>query len=211
MQKKFAKILTVTRIDTPPKQENARTAYLNWCFTANNPTVKPEVVFENRYTYLVYQLEEAPLTKTPHYQGVVCLKDKIRLTALSKLYPHTHLEPCRDVQASATYCQKPESRKEGPWVFGAIEDARFKGKRNDIVALRNRVRSHATDRELFEDDITVVPAVKYQKAISAMRIAYVRKKRKKNIFLKIRTTDQSTLRAYRGLDTLGSTPNGQII
>lgn len=120
----------------------------------------------------MYQLESAPETRTPHYQGVICFKERVRLSALKKDNPRCHWEPCIDVHASARYCSKEDTRVEGPWTFGSLTETRFKGKRNDIHNLRERVRSGASNRDLYEDDTTLAAAVRHDRAVDKMRLAY---------------------------------------
>lgn len=63
-----------------------------------------------------FQLEKAPTTGMLHYQGCLSLKDRQSFLQVKNVLPGgAHLEPCRDWFASIKYCQKEESRLDGPW------------------------------------------------------------------------------------------------
>lgn len=94
------------------------TQCLWWCFTLNNPEEKEEIELLHNSSKYVYQLEEGDDEKTPHYQGVVKLKKRMRLTEIKKLIPRAHFEKARSWKHSVEYCQKEEGRLEGPWVDG---------------------------------------------------------------------------------------------
>lgn len=44
---------------------------------------------------------------------------------MKKLCPLAHWEEAKDVQASAEYCQKEDTRVEGPWEFGVRPARRY--------------------------------------------------------------------------------------
>jgi len=147
----------------------------DWTFVHNNPVDKPEN-WAKEYEYLVYQLEQAPDTGTPHYQGFVTFNKRERLSALKKMNPAVHWKPCNDAQGGAAgaikYCTKEETRLEGPFHFGTKPKAK-QGKRNDIIALRDAiVKEQQSDKQLFDDDNTCIATAKYPQLASRIRAAY---------------------------------------
>lgn len=66
----------------------------HWCFTINNHTkADGRLIDENlgRFTYLVCGSEVGD-NGTPHIQGYVVFKNRVRKTAVKKIFPRAHLE-----------------------------------------------------------------------------------------------------------------------
>lgn len=149
---------------------------LTWCFTDNTP-VQDETgdylipVDPSDFAYLLLQLEEAPTTGTLHWQGYVKLHKKSRLSGVRKLFPHgVHLEPARGSPASnIAYCTKEEGRVQGPYEFGTRPSP---GKRTDINALREAVRSGKRFRQLVEDDTLLPTLARHLKFYDRVSLAY---------------------------------------
>jgi len=82
----------------------------DWCFTLNNPDERFEeydAIWDLDYQYLVFQVELGE-EGTPHVQGFVQLREKLRLTALKKFLPSAHWEKRRGTpEEAAHYCKKP--------------------------------------------------------------------------------------------------------
>lgn len=83
-----------------------------WVFTLNNfenntedkiDPIDPIVALSSKY---VIGKEIAPTTGTPHLQGYVELKKKMRLTELKRVAPTAHWEKCNNGKASIAYCAK---------------------------------------------------------------------------------------------------------
>jgi len=161
----------------PRRQDNQGPRQLAWTFVDNNPTIKPEE-WAHGYEYLVYQLEQAPDTGTKHHQGFVIFKQRQRLTSLKKLNKRIHWKPCDNkrggVPGAIKYCTKEETRLEGPFEFGtrpAIQQT--KGKRNDILLLRDAIRDEqADDRQLFTNDNTAIVMARYPQLATRIRFAF---------------------------------------
>lgn len=68
------------------------------------------------------------------------------------------------------YCQKEDTRVGGPYIFGKLE--KKQGKRNDLLALRDAIKSGKRGTELFDDDAVAGPAIKYQRGVQALTSAY---------------------------------------
>jgi len=87
------------------------TPYPNWVFTLNNYSAADEAALQAlAFHYLLYGREVAPTTGTPHLQGYVQLKQKVRRTRLTKLVK-AHWEPAKGDVDSQDYC-----KKEGDYV-----------------------------------------------------------------------------------------------
>jgi len=79
----------------------------NWVFTVNNYTDDHERILRSMdYQYLLFGREVAPTTGTPHLQGYVQFKKKLRRTALVKLLPCWWEVARGDVPDQAKYCSK---------------------------------------------------------------------------------------------------------
>jgi len=69
-----------------------------------------------------FQKEVGELRKTPHYQGRLCLKEKMRLVTLKNKLKGSVLEGCHLSPTSTAnkgntfYVQKEEGRVDGPWT-----------------------------------------------------------------------------------------------
>lgn len=88
-----------------------------WCFTVNNPIESDAVLLQEAWErdaieYLVTG-HEVGEEGTPHLQGYVIMKKRLRLTSMKKLLPRAHLECANGTpeQASA-YCKKEDSFQE---------------------------------------------------------------------------------------------------
>lgn len=77
----------------------------------------------DRCHYAVWQLEEAPTTGKRHVQAYVVLTQERTFKTMQKLYPGAHIEKARSSDASCVkYCQKEETRVEGPYVIGTLPE-----------------------------------------------------------------------------------------
>lgn len=68
--------------------------------------------------YAVWQRELCPETGREHLQFFIEFTRRTRWTAVRKLLPGAHIEPCRNVEAAIAYCRKEDSRVDGPYEFG---------------------------------------------------------------------------------------------
>lgn len=83
--------------------------------------------------YTVGQLERGEETHHPHIQFYINFSGAKRLSFLKKLDSKLHAEPCKSDQASIDYCQKQETRCEGPVEFG--EPPFHRNKKEDWDAI----------------------------------------------------------------------------
>lgn len=123
-----------------------------WCFTINNPEETQEQVSEKlqHARYAVFQKEVGEKDETTHWQGYVEFGKVKRLSACKKIFPRAHWEQRRGSRDQARdYCMKSDSRVAGPYEQGDWEI--HPGKRNDIIAVRDAIRSGMSRRELIEN------------------------------------------------------------
>lgn len=97
---------------------------IKWCFTFNNYSesdiVDITTLFKSVCKAFVFQ-EEIGDNGTPHLQGFIYLKKRMRWTELG-LCNKIHWEKCKDAKASMLYCQKLDTRKllSLPTIYGDI-------------------------------------------------------------------------------------------
>lgn len=101
----------------------------NWVFTkkirGGVEGIEPEALELKKLLFtfsknFVFQAERGE-TGYLHFQGRMTLNEKLRLTALKKIFDNeAHLEPEKDTLASIDYCTKVDTRIAGPWTEKAI-------------------------------------------------------------------------------------------
>jgi len=132
----------------------------SWVFTINNPDgdaddpAKWESEKNSDGTPVVkaavWQREKGA-EGTEHYQGWLQLTKPGRLTKVKKLNGRAHWERMRgSSQQAIAYAQKEDSRVAGPWRFGAV-DASGQGKRNDLLAVKERLDQGASELDIAEE------------------------------------------------------------
>lgn len=153
----------------------------NYCFTINNPTKQLEFEDESikeNVKYCIWQRERGE-SGTEHYQGYIELKKTYRIAGLKKLlggdFDRGHFEPRRGTRDQAReYCQKVDSRVEGPWEFGSFKDG-GQGKRTDLDGVVETIlhREDSDDRVSRQQllkrvaDEHPVQFIKFTRGISA--------------------------------------------
>lgn len=108
----------------------------HWFFTLNNPRDddNPWQLLEPLGAqYGVYQLEQGE-QHTPHFQGYVQFRSRVRFTQLHRLDERYHWEPARDPRRAYAYCSKEAGRLAGPFPLGEAPQASSSGKRSDLLA-----------------------------------------------------------------------------
>ncbi len=106
--------------------------------------------------YSVFQLEIAPTTGTPHYQGYSEFKRPVRIAYMKTLFDtqRLHCEKRHGTRIQARdYCMKEESRADqqgaGPYEYGSWL-AGGAGTRNDLAEVYELAKSGASLRDAFE-------------------------------------------------------------
>jgi len=125
--------------------ENGTRAY-NWFLTINNPESN-ELPQHSSEKYAVWQLEKGE-SGTPHLQCTLVMKSKVYFGAIKKLYPRANISKVRNLPNAIKYCQKDESRVEGPWTRG--EPPKGQGKRTDLEAAIDCVIENLGSRRPFK-------------------------------------------------------------
>jgi Putative viral replication protein len=130
--------------------KNSMSLAKNWAFTLNNYTEDDigrilSAFNTGRIEYIVYG-KEVGASGTPHLQGTVVLKKKIRCTGLVKLVGQAHYSVCRNLQHSIDYCKKSGDVIE----FGHRPTSEC-GKRNDLEAFKDAVKSGITDHKVLRE------------------------------------------------------------
>lgn len=146
----------------------------NWCITLNNPTeeeitsMRSCLATHSQFRYMVYQIESGE-NGTRHIQAYLELLSPIRLETLKKISPlqRAHLEPRRGTQQQAIdYCQKSETRLEGPWEIG-IRATESQGHRRDLDEVRQLLISHTPLREIWDQHFATM--VRYHRGVNVYR------------------------------------------
>lgn len=150
----------------PPKVQKHR----NYIGTDNNLDSKLATDAGRREVgdkvkFLCCQIERGEEEKRDHVQFVVCCKTQLVLgsyDAATKrgvgikglLGSNTiHVEPVQDLKGAIKYCQKEETRIEGPFIFG---EAPHQGKRTDLADACMAVQRGANMRQLCAEFPSVV-------------------------------------------------------
>lgn len=94
----------------------------NFIITINNPDVSLQEWYDTtvqllKPTWLVAQLEKGS-NGTPHIQAGFGLPSPRHFTAIKKIFPRAHIEPAKSAWDTWKYCQKEDTRLEGPLIMG---------------------------------------------------------------------------------------------
>lgn len=107
---------------SPPiiKQKKLDNPRVDWCFTWNNykeSDIGQLLDYLYEFSKVFQFQEEIGKNGTPHLQGHLILKTKIRFTGLKKIFNEVHWEPTRDTEKATKYCLKEESRNGRQWEY----------------------------------------------------------------------------------------------
>lgn len=147
-------------------------AQRSWCFTSFkvDEFAFPQA-YETMIKYLVWQEERCPHTGKEHIQGYVELNRPQRMSWLKIAFNDNamHIEKRKGSRKQARdYCMKTDSRQAGPWEVGTWrEDREGQGKRNDLVAVYDKVKEGATSSAVAHE----FPAefIRYHNGIKALK------------------------------------------
>lgn len=156
--------------DWDKRGQGTRMSSRRYCFTLNNPedTAAPRLCFGEVAEYCVWQLEEAPTTGTRHLQGYLELKDKVRVSALTKLL-QAHYTVCTGTQKqNIEYCTK-EPRLDGPWEFGSKKQEH--GVRKGLSVAAELAKTGCTKRKLVEE--CTEEMIRYSKGLDLVRTMFI--------------------------------------
>lgn len=134
----------------------------SFVFTWNNPPEDHHSCLKrDEIEYCVYQMEEV---STKHLQGYIELKNQMAFNKVRKWFPW-HIEQRKGSQQEAIdYCQKADSRIDGPWEWGT---RKVMGSRTDIKTAYAMVSTGKRKRDVAE----AMPMVdaKYHRALDRYR------------------------------------------
>lgn len=132
------------RKDTP----KARFNYRHFICTWNNPTMSFHELWDflksKDCTFLVGQTEKGK-NGTIHYQFFCYFPGKRTRKWWKDNLKQVHFEGAVDVEASIAYCQKEESRVEGPWQFGDLKVNQMSYARKCVKELAKRTPDELAD------------------------------------------------------------------
>lgn len=144
----------------------------NWCFTLNNPKEAGTDLLDRLKPLckrVVFQLERGADTHTAHFQGFIQFTQSYRLREVNSIF-QAHWTTTRSVAASIIYCQKLESRVEGPWSHGDLGKVSRQGKRNDLLECANMVKQGKTLTEIA--DLFPTQVIRYSTNLERYRALY---------------------------------------
>lgn len=126
----------------------------HWCFTLNNYTddhITRLLGLEGRVDYLVFG-KEVGHTGTPHLQGFVSFRDRVRLNQVIELAGQAHWTVARKLAEAIEYCKKDGDVTE----FGI--PPRGQGKRNDLEDFKAAVVGGQLDMASLRSDYSEIVA-----------------------------------------------------
>lgn len=175
----------------------------NWCFTLNNYSdddvrrINNLVETNNHVVYLIYG-KEISESRTPHLQGFVQTKNKIRMSSIKEIIGgRPHIENARNVNASIQYC-----KKEGDWYEFGNRTSGAQGSRSDLEKFKTAVQGGMLDLKELREEFSEVLA-KYP----GFCVQYVRDKIPKPV------VEKHTLFPWQQtlFDNLNETPDDRSI
>lgn len=166
----------------------AKGQYMYWMMVFNNPQGElngeglGKVLAEHegiQAEQVVWQLEKGK-EGTLHAQVWVKTKAKHRLTAMKNYVRARRLGgwvmPCRDTAAARRYCEKEESRLEGPWYYGTTANSKVvkKGQRTDLDSVAKII----TDGGSVHDVIQQAPGMFVKYSAGLMKLESMMNRRR---------------------------------
>ncbi len=128
----------------------------------------PPIFFDNWRTkprYAIYQYELSP-SGTPHLQGYIVFNHSRRVSAINNDLGNVawiHRRNGTHSQAKA-YCQKEDTRLDGPWTYGTDEGIpETQGMRSDLAAVKRKLDDRVKMSEIAENHF--VDFIKHNKGI----------------------------------------------
>lgn len=118
--------------------------------TINNPKANADTKIEDlhatgKIVYAAWQLEIGE-EGTVHYQIFLSFKNNIKFDTLKNMYPRAHIEVAYDVTAARKYCNKEDTRLEGPFQIGT-----FINNMNKWESIRDDIKEGKMDDVAFAD------------------------------------------------------------
>ena len=147
----------------------------NWLGTYNNP---PDISLCDQFlelwskapkcTYVTGQLERGE-QGTVHIQYFLNFSDKVRLAHLKKVCKFSHFQEVKINNGADEYCNKEDTRIEGPWSFG-IRPAR-RNKKGDLKRRNEELLEMGAEQAVKEGIIDITKYKQAKQSIDAFKIA----------------------------------------
>lgn len=105
---------------------------------------------EEYMKFMTFQKERCPDTKRLHWQGYLELRKQMRLGSIKKVLGEDsiHVENRFGTADEAIkYCNKLETRIDGPWTFGERSQP---GKRNDLLEIKELMDGGTDERKISD-------------------------------------------------------------
>lgn len=156
-------------MELPSEEKKRDPRHKNWVFTSFE--LLPPLFLEANMVFLIYQKEKAPDTGALHWQGFVSFVD--RFTTMKKAKEllgsdKIHLEPAANVEKSIEYCQKANTRVDGPFIFGDQDKVcKKKGQRTDLLEIQTKLKAGANTKEIADTHFS--SWVKYHRAFAVYK------------------------------------------
>lgn len=103
--------------------------------------------------YMAWQLECGE-QGTMHYQGYMELQGQKYFRQICAIpgFESAHLEVRRGTQEQAIgYCQKEDSRVDGPWEYGERSDCPGRGHRSDLIEIQQKLKANVSLKRIHEE------------------------------------------------------------
>lgn len=85
-----------------------------YALTINNPTEEDIKSFKSLKGDWIYQIE-AGANQTTHLQGFIYFRNAVSFSGVKKILKRAHIEIAKNRDACINYCQKADTRIEGPY------------------------------------------------------------------------------------------------
>lgn len=146
----------------------------NWIITKNNPDTTLCEDYLRKWkeyakcAYVTGQLEKGK-EGTVHLQFFLNFSDKVRLAHVTKHDKHIHAEIVRVNNGADDYCNKEDTRIEGPWSFG-IKPARL-NKKGDKARRNADLLEMGPEEAVKQGYIDIAKYLDTKKNIDAYKLA----------------------------------------
>lgn len=135
------------------------------CFTSFGTDYQLSPQFWPDCSFAVWQMELAPDTLRPHYQGYAEFERAVSWTTLHRCegLEEAHFEKRRGSQKQAiAYCEKVDSRMDGPYRWG---EPKSQGQRTDLEDMRRDIDDGHSLATVAKDHFPVW--IKYPSAVKS--------------------------------------------
>jgi len=135
--------------------------------TLNNPDIAAEDYLAawfatKRFAFVTGQLEKGE-NGTPHIQYFLHSKTQCRIASLKKFCKKSHFDAIKVNNGADDYCNKEETRIEGPWSFG-VKPARL-NKKGDLARRNMELIEMGAEKAVQDGVISVANYPKVKNAI----------------------------------------------